>query len=928
MRTNAARARGSVLVLAVGLLTILVMLGAAFLLMSNLDASQADAVADAGEIDPVAEGIAARLRGILARHLYLGSDGPYSGLTGSKSDKWRRYAGYPGDDGQANEHLDAEFLYYNDGVRWHLSELDGFGRTGILADPPSGVTPYDSDGAGGDDCYVTDTDGDGTADAYLLRTGVYTEQGREYFAAVKVVNLDGKLCLNTAGPGAPDAGMTMPPTVRPVNVDLEAYLGSTRYNRLHFRGDDNAGRGARWQEAPDLDGDGSADPDDFGYYGQFSPRFAERLFEPDVSGGNYRFVPFGPGEEVFLRWLGDQTLTQTGRVRHLTAAVPGGTPVLPASYRRHLTAYNVCRSLMRPPPDPEPPQGPRPGTPAPDWEGDARPQPLRLDQADLSTQAQRQAVYERMLTMLAHAYDAAPNAAMKQWAAHFVANLWAYQSSGGTDAPWAFSPTGETFTVFGLVQDLVFTEAYAAHKGAVDPANHNWAYAIEILNPTDQNVNVTANYHLRVDGEDKDWGGRTFSIPPGNRVVLYSIRDSATSNELGLPKPIPAGWQEVSHVSFKDGQTIRLVRNDGDVPVDKVSAADLEYDGDIPDTDTLEKWDIRRDDDPSRYRFNIAAYKDYDSQALGLANGLTESDLAQDRCAVWIARAQQPLRTLGELGRIYMTGPYRAGTTYASFPERLQEPTFKPAFGDAPGRGRLALGQGDWGVLGPNYPDVPLACLAEEFFSLVPTDATRSDDPRRVYGRVNLNTAPPEVLAALPWPDSMTVDGTTYGLDTRELVAFIVAYRDGQHPKEYAPALNNQVVNDYFDYSSHTRETISGMSRLRTQSEHPGYLTPGEVAVPLADYVRYRILRAKAGVVEEMEKVRRLAGYTNARDKLLRVAANLVTVRGEAYAATIRLFVPNQTGGYDSRYYLVEYDTSNCTEDGDLPRLLVFTRLQ
>ena len=62
-----------------------------------------------------------------------------------------------------------------------------------------------------------------------------------------------------------------------------------------------------------------------------------------------------------------------------------------------------------------------------------------------------------------------------------------------------------------------------------------------------------------------------------------------------------------------------------------------------------------------------------------------------------------------------------------------------------------------------------MGCLVGEFFTLYDGDLTRTDDTRRVYGLININTASHEVLKWLPWPD-------TFKNERSDIADYIIAY--------------------------------------------------------------------------------------------------------------------------------------------------------
>ena len=114
-------------------------------------------------------------------------------------------------------------------------------------------------------------------------------------------------------------------------------------------------------------------------------------------------------------------------------------------------------------------------------------------------------------------------------AGHVVANLWAYCDNMDPDKDYEFTANGKTF--YGVVPRPVIAEAYCYHKkdalaGTKDDSVK--AYAVEIFNPTDVDVNL-GEYTL-------DTIALSGTVSAGGYKVFYSYDagDDADANDATL----------------------------------------------------------------------------------------------------------------------------------------------------------------------------------------------------------------------------------------------------------------------------------------------------------------------------------------------------------------------------------------------------------
>ncbi|MCK4601985.1 MAG: lamin tail domain-containing protein, partial [Phycisphaerae bacterium] len=683
------------------------------------------------------------------------------------------------------------------------------------------------------------------------------------WAAVRVVDLSSLMCVNTAAQNG-GTGITMPDATYPVSVDLSSFLGGL-YAGLH---DERCGETADTNNLSD-----------------FWSKSAQKLL-----GAESPYLPFAISDEMFCRWLGSNgSASSTGRLYEALSTL--------GNNRRLLTTLSVTRTLVR----------------HPDTNLTAR-VALTASTA-LDSNDTKQALYNALIKA----------DVVEQAAAHFVANAWAYISEEDPNTQaFLFTPnapySGEP--VYGLVPQLVITEAYANHQPESEDGkkDHVWGYAIELMNTTDAAINLSSYKLLGVTGEPTL---PDYSLDPGAKAVLYDWGKGAGASvavdqtavgfpaSLSLPVPLPANWKQVSGLDFSGGNTITLVRVVGseNVPIDQVGAGDIGYSCSDKQIDIAETKDIRRDDDSNRCRYNVAAYSDpTNTHALGLANGLTASDLSDVREGFPIKKkAGTGIENLGELLDVYATGPIKGGD---AFPQGLKD------FKDSISRGRPDI-RGEVSASASDYPDVPWATLLSELFEVVPPDTTRTDEPTRIYGRININTATKEVLEKLPFPteDTFTVKGSDITFDAAVAADYILAYRDKKN------------ISGGPQYETDNRSTASGIANLRavSDSDIKGFLAAGEVAIPLADYAHK--LMEDAGLT--LANAQKDQNYLEVRDATYRSISNLIAVNSDIFAANIAIQLRDEDNTIKQTwYYLAVIDRSNCGNADNTPAVLLFCEVK
>ncbi len=462
-----------------------------------------------------------------------------------------------------------------------------------------------------------------------------------------------------------------------------------------------------------------------------------------------------------------------------------------------------------------------------------------------------------------------------------------------------------------------------------------------------------------------------------------------------------------------------------DVPVDSIHPAELpsgdengmmvsvirDDDGCRPDEETKPIRD-------GRYRSLIPYYKSLamsdpktwtaaappeDAHKLGAVNGMSAEDFDGEGElnifeGFWIRRLKldpdvdEKVHSFADLGDVYLVGPDSQGK---DMPHQLLrhvrtdtgefdltgtgQPEIEPldTYHNKTSRGRARLGKVNPRLT--KYPNVPWATLIQEVFEIVPPDENApvtvlsAGEARqlatRIYGRVNINTAPPKVLAAMPWPwqqlDRQSREIVLYRKDGQELYRWeLPVPGDGDwdwtdlSAEEFEAEMSDRVARYIADYRRPPKAvnimatpasyiTVGGTSIMEQRDEMwqlevdrgdwedldnqingtlrvplvamdddplpyfcssvDGYLTPGEIAIPLARFVERELMGLETE--EDRKAAQRKAYFLEARAFLYRAVANLVTVNSDSYA--VLMYVDLGT----PRNYLAIIDRSNCRAD-------------
>ena len=209
------------------------------------------------------------------------------------------------------------------------------------------------------------------------------------------------------------------------------------------------------------------------------------------------------------------------------------------------------------------------------------------------------------------------------------------------------------------------------------------------------------------------------------------------------------------------------------------------------------------------------------------------------------------------------------------------------------------------------YPDLPWGTLLAETVEILEPDTESPvmvpgsggvDLPiyTRIYGRININTATKAVLMNLPWPDQLIAhqDGEEevvwplpegVEIDPEIIADYIIAYRNsvdrtlGSYPDIDSSMFLADTPHALRGHIDEVMNEAGGME-LKEFSNFAGFLSPGELAIPLAYYVEKELM---GGVADP--ETQRSAYFLQARDTLYRAVCNLITVNSDSFAAFIYL---------------------------------------
>lgn len=1021
--------RGSAFILVVGVMVALAMVGSIFFLTALSDKRESVAMTEAVSIRPMADMIVQELRVALAEDLHIGANGPYS----DGSPEWNAYIDYPSPDGKDPNDADTEYPHledlhlssieraWADGpdvspdrrlmrgdwpritiLRSLLNNVLIPGRPAVPAvkiDPAQpciyGANDTDGDGAREfdlngdgtedinawasnpitgqpDECIpLVDTDRDGVRDAILFPTRVYADDGEEYYAAVRVIDLSGLVNINAAHaflpteqiPEAGGADMMTQTMLNPMNIPLNLRLDNS----------DPPSSGIRMNEQFHLDKfDTFIATRTTPTLEQMFTEFVRRLENPLST--EYRAYD-----------LSDELACRLGGQSRLADAVKSPNPTDWDKwnyYSRHLTALSASREIPR-----------TPGQGEVDWECPRYKVDVNMSLADkeIAFHEYRRAFYGMF------------GGGNKKIVCQMALNLIDYRDGDATptvatDGDW-LSGLGVGSKLAGVEPQPFITEVWYAVTKYTPPTPSKTWMAIVLYNPYDFQIDMD-NWSVKVGSNSPE----TFSgsISARGRFVLHH------SSEPGAPVQI-AGGVGSADISVLDPEVLDAASPDNEIRIlrpgedafgapnavlvglinkDDFDNASVDTPALQPDGGATSRVRLIRDDKEDEFRSSVAYYLGEDpapSYDLGLASAGTQiGEIWPDIPATPIfvrgydGGDDRDLVNIGEISRLLTFGP-----DDADGPIDVQ---LGGQYDDVKTDDELATGIGrmdSWSFNGVKIDGVPASCRASDFFTIhsplydgVDNDGDgvtpgmseeQLNREKIVYGKLNINTATLGALCSLPlcspnalglanWNPGSTMDNFQSELLT--MAGEIVAYRDRLGPITlFGEPPGSDIGNE--DYSSNADRLANVSDKPKTVDDSgglrddPGFAAAGEIGVPLRRFHDissppffvtnfYGTPSSPMGWAYFVDNNNRDDGFAVAdlnnksdlakREMRYAYVSNLVTANSDTYCAYIYIQKGIGSGSQPEtahpQRFVVILDRSNCIDADDLPEVRAFAQIE
>ncbi|MFA6135360.1 MAG: hypothetical protein WC869_15215 [Phycisphaerae bacterium] len=566
--------------------------------------------------------------------------------------------------------------------------------------------------------------------------------------------------------------------------------------------------------------------------------------------------PYGQGDQLALSWL-DGNTAWAGRL-----AQPFGTAAPPTA-RNLLTTIGKSRTAV--------PRRPNDATITGVTLRDTK---FNLNDANTASYDELRVTFLRMLQAANPSDPQNPT-----YAAQLAVNVIDYRDNDVGDNPTvgeirnlSNNPIGGS-TVCGIERQPFITEVY----GHCTDAN-NFDYQIELYNPYDKPIDLTG-YDIRASAN----GG-----PP----PVFSLSGNIIPNGgyFVLTKATPVDWNSVTLTRTVGTDIIMLDYFEG-------------VNGDLTLGSTAGFWkDDWRNDDPSLAYYTDSLGRDYGhsddpntdgNSFIGLPNTGRPTFGTPRSVPIYVRNGD--FTNVGELNRLFMVGPTN-GISLTTAIENTSETTtniFKGHLG-----AETAMGNAS--------PQLTAEVLLADYFTVIPSTGNS------VAGLVNINTAPKEVIKALPG----IAQAGLIPLDPNVIADAIIAYRDK------LPNWSNRTTD----------------SNGKTTRENFGFGGCGEICVPLTKVASTPIGYDGSNQPPFSYCLPTASGADDGVPRTLNDFAknyilyswlsNLVTVRSDTYIAYIRVQASSSASATNARRYVAVIDRSNCTAAGDSPKVLMFTEIK
>ena len=719
---------GSALILTVVLTSLLAIVGVLFLMASRIDKMATTATADNRQLGFAVDSVVAQISEVLAKDVPVASSG-------------QEYYDYP----DANDAWLADLepcMLSTDPNHYYwrqISNMTGGNTRHVLIGVVGEREPIDLTVAGTN----ADADGDGVGDArWFAVPGVTSSKGDPIYAAVRIVDNSAMLNVNAGCRFAP-AGPTDPVDKSRVDghsqvqVNVVALVKGPGY--VPIIADEATLLGIRANHDPAL----AMDLATYGQHEIWQYEWPSGLFAPfDLSDElelRYRYLL--NQEDVDTRvedwgWFKSRTLSTpvdssgddldswftraTGAklLKPGTSVDPNLFPVDPNYAYRHIaTTYNLDRVLT-----------PRPVPKGPGTEPYKMVNVNNTDEYELS---------QAVVTALQGA-----NLRDLGDAAQMIANIRDYIDDDSEVT--VFSGTAATSVYFGFERPCVYLSELA-YRFVRDPGTNlvHRSFAIELCKPYPEDRDPhQSEYRLLLGGgvtQVITWSGvRQFHVllSEDSRAPLQSgyvsfkalgtSVDTTLWDEYTAAKYNSPSTQALDSAGFGPGTAIELQRKvvvsgqDRWPTVDRVIVPSASMDPRIAEDGTVHR--LQRDVSHERCIFRLWGPAGSAAASLGNAD---DNYVSTDPRKVQAHPANRPLINIGELGMVFARSAYAMPDPNAATADNLlinlAEPVYQNLF---------------------NY--LTLMDPTSHNSNLTPMEM-------RVKGRININTAPPFVLAQLPW---------------------------------------------------------------------------------------------------------------------------------------------------------------------------------
>ena len=562
-------------------------------------------------------------------------------------------------------------------------------------------------------------------------------------------------------------------------------------------------------------------------------------------------------------------------------------------------------------------------------------------------------------------------------AAHLTANLWAAMTEDDDDnenMAFPFKPEKQeesAYTVYGMRGQPFITEAFVTHTTntisqppnindveqpeTIDAKSWKWGVAIEIMNFTDREIDLT-NYRLVFSAELDD-ASTLVAFPPNSklpakvgRLVVYDFaagKDTVKAEDV-FGVNYKATWKELTTAAGAEKQltfdnshkTIRLVQlakekmpsNGGAVvagaehriPIDHITAGmekDLLYTGTSKDVPTMSPPDAvpgkslsetvsancRRDDDKDRERYAVAIY------------GTPRTQQAKVNETAYNVATKPPNAVTASSHKLGL--PNSVGLTSTI---KIPEATLKEGFRMNIQHG-LLNGPGDLTQLyiaGPvrydKSTDGAVTNLPADLPELLKDFATAESRGRANSHAKNMSQAD---FTQDPWNRYPRTRGGTdiaWPLLFGEILETVPTdVRRGDCPGRVYGRINvntaSSEVLQRLPWPTGVDAAVAAGKIIQYRKANNGFVTPGEVTLALDGFVQEGVASTK-----DLD-----------RDAVYAAISGCITVNSDMYAVTVKVQLgPDPAEKNNAWHYVAVIDRSCVTEAKDKPAVLLFAQVK